>query len=90
MKNFIRKIWDAIVKFISSVPYDKLLHFVAGLIIAAIAALPLHMKACIVPVVFAGFIKEFFDSWTTDKWEWWDFGATCIGGLVIQLLVILS
>lgn len=34
MKEFIRKIWDAIVSFISKVPYDKLLHFVAGLIVA--------------------------------------------------------
>ena len=90
MKEFIRKIWDAIVRLISKVDYDKLLHFCAGLIIAAIFALPLHMEVCIVPVIFAAFIKEFFDLWTTDKWEWWDFGATCIGGLVIQLLVILS
>ena len=90
MKNFFRKIWDAIVSLINKVPKDKLLHFVAGLIIAAIFALPLHMKACIVPVVFAAFIKEFFDLWTTDKWEWWDFGATCIGGLVIQVLAVLA
>ena len=89
MKNWLRKIWDAIVKFICSVPYDKLLHFIAGLIIAAIFALPLHMKACIVPVVFAGFIKEFFDLWTTEKQDWWDFAATCFGGLVIQILAIL-
>lgn len=89
MKNWLRKIWDAIVKFICSVQYDKLLHFIAGLIIAAIFALPLHMKACIVPVVFAGFIKEFFNLWTTEKWDWWDFAATCIGGLVIQILAII-
>lgn len=90
MKNFIRKIWDAFVSLIGKVPYDKLLHFIAGLIIAAIFALPLHMKVCIVPVIFAAFIKEFFDLWTTDKWEWWDFGATCLGGLVIQILAIFA
>ena len=89
MKNWIRKIWDAIVRFIEKVPYDKLLHFCVGLIIAAIFALPLHMKVCIVPVLFAGFIKEFFDLWTKDKWDWWDFAATCFGGLVIQILAIL-
>ena len=90
MKNFIRKIWDAIVSLISKVPYNKLLHFIAGLIIAAIFSIPLHMKVCIVPVIFAAFIKEFFDLWTTDKWEWLDFAATCFGGLVIQILAIFA
>lgn len=90
MKNKIRIFWDAIVAFICKVPYDKLLYFIAGLIIAAIFALPLHMKACLVPVVFVAFCKKFFDAWTTDKWEWWDFGAACIGGAVIQILAILA
>ena len=38
MKNFFRKIWDAIVSFISKVPYDKWLHAIAGLVIGVIAA----------------------------------------------------
>lgn len=90
MKSFIRKIWDAIVKFISSVSYDKLLHFIAGLVISSFFCIALGMKACIVPAIFAGFIKEFFDLWTTDKWDWWDFAATCFGGLVPQLFVLLN
>ena len=48
------------------------------------------MTVCIVPVIFAGFIKEFFDKWTTQEWDWWDFVATCAGGLIIQLFVILG
>lgn len=90
MKGFIRKIWDAFVGFISKVTYDKLLHFIAGLLVAAFFNITLGMAVCIVPVVFAGFIKEFFDLWTTDKWDWLDFAATCSGGLVIQLFVILA
>ena len=90
MKNFFRKIWDAIVRFISSVPYDKLLHFIAGLIIAAFFAIALGMKFCFWPIIFVAFGKEFFDKWTTGEWDWWDFAATCFGGLVPQLFVLLN
>lgn len=88
MKEFIRKIWNAIVGFICKVPYDKWLHFIAGLIIAAFFCIDLKMVVCIVPVVLAGFLKEFFDLWTSDKFDWWDFAATCAGGLVIQIMAI--
>lgn len=86
----MRKIWDKIVAWILAIPADKKLHFVAGFIIAAFFGLALGMKAIIVPAVFAGFIKEFFDLWTTKKWEWWDFAATCFGGLLAQLFVVLN
>ena len=91
MKDFIRKIWDAIVSLINKVPKDKLLHFIAGVLIAAFFAiiLPTWAEWCIVPVIFLAFIKEFFDLWTTNKWEWWDFGATVIGGLVIFIFTLL-
>lgn len=88
----MRKIWNWIVALISKVPYDKLLHFIAGLIIAAFFAivLPKWAEWCIVPVIFAGVFKEFFDKWTTQEWDWWDFVATCAGGLIIQIFVILG
>lgn len=35
----MRKIWDKIVALISKVPYDKLLHFIAGVLIAAFFAI---------------------------------------------------
>jgi hypothetical protein len=89
MGNWIRKIWNWIVKQLYKVPFDKWLHFIAGLIIGAFFCITLGMKAAIVPVIFAGFIKEFFDMWTTDKADWYDFLATVIGGLVIQLFVII-
>lgn len=90
MKEFIRKIWDAFVCFIPKVTYDKLLHFIAGLLIAAFFDITLGMAACIAPAVLAGFIKESFDLWTTGKWDWRDFAATCAGGLAIQILVVLA
>lgn len=89
MKNFIRKIWNAIVAFIEKVPYDKLLHFCVGLIIAAIVALPFHIKVCFWAPLFAAVAKEMFDAWTTQKADPWDFVATMAGGLLIQILAII-
>lgn len=91
MKAFIRKIWDAIVSLINKVPKDKLLHFIAGLLIGAFFALvlPTWAEWCFIPVLFAGFVKEFFDLWTTGEWDWWDFVATLSGGLIIWIFTLL-
>jgi len=86
----MRKIWDKIVAWLVAIPQDKKMHFVAGFIIAAFFALALGMKIAIVSAIFAGLIKEFFDKWTTEKWEWWDFAATCFGGLLIQVFILLG
>lgn len=86
----MRKIWDKIVALLVAIPQDKKMHFVAGLIIAAFFALAPGMKAAIVPAIAAAFIKEFFDQWTTGKWEWWDFAVTCLGGLLIQVFILLG
>ena len=86
----MRKIWDKIVEWIQSIPADKKMHFVAGFIIAAFFALALGMRVAVVPAIAAAFIKEFFDQWTTGKWEWWDFGATCLGGLLVQVFILLG
>lgn len=39
----MRKIWDKFVGWLYKVPFDKWLHYLAGLIIAAFFALALHM-----------------------------------------------
>lgn len=90
MKKFIRKIWDAFVTLVNKVPKDKLLHFVVGLLIAAFCALTLKWGLwCIIPSVVFGLLKELFDWWTTRVMEWWDFGATAIGGAVIFLFILI-
>lgn len=89
MKKFIRKIWDAIVTFISKVSYDKLLHFIAGLIIAALCAMVFKWGLwCIIPAIVFGLLKELFDWWTTRVMDWKDFIATACGGLVIFLFAL--
>ena len=90
MKQFLRKIWDALVRLISKVPYDKYLHFIMGLLLTAAAYIFFGWKACIIPAVVAGLLKEAFDKWTTGQWDWWDFVATVCGGLIIQLFVVLA
>lgn len=90
MKKFIRKIWDAFVTLVNKVPKDKLLHFVMGLLIAAFCALTLKWGLwSIIPAIVFGILKELFDWWTTKTVEWWDFGATAIGGAVIFLFILI-
>ena len=90
MKKFIRKIWDAFVTLVNKVPKEKLLHFVMGLLIAAFCALVLNWGPwCILPAIAFGALKELFDWWTTKVVEWWDFGATSIGGLIILFFVLI-
>lgn len=86
----MRKIWDWIVALISKVPYDKLLHFIAGLLAAALAAITFHFRWCIAVAIFVGIAKETFDWATTKKVEWLDLLATAIGGLIIQAFVLLG
>ena len=90
MKDFIRKIWDAIVRFIYKVPYDKLLHFIVGLFVASFFNVSLGMLVCIIPALFAGVLKEAFDYWTTNQFDWLDLVATVAGGAVIQVFAILG
>lgn len=90
MKDFIRRIWDWFVNLFAGIRRDRLYHFIAGLIIAALFYIVLKMPVCIVPVIFAAFIKEFFDTWTDGNFDWIDLLATVLGGFVIQLFVIIA
>ena len=86
----MRKIWDKIVAWFLGIPVDKRLHFVAGFILSTFCAVALGFRPCIIPAIAAAFIKEFFDSWTGGKFDWLDFAATCIGGAVVQVFVLLN
>lgn len=91
MKEFLRKIWDAFVRLLSKVTYDKWLHFVFGLLIAAFCYITLGWCLwSILPVIALAFAKEAFDKWTTGQWEWWDVIAGITGGAVIELFALLA
>ena len=86
----MRKIWDKIVAWILSIPADKRLHFVCGIIIAAFFAIALGMKFCFWPVIFFAVGKEFFDMWAGgQKFDVWDFVAMLLGALIPQVFVLL-
>lgn len=80
--------WSKLMALLAGIPVDKYLHFIAGLIISAFFCITLGMKVCIVPTIFAGFIKEFVDEWRYGGFDWYDLLATCLGGLIIQLFAI--
>lgn len=87
----MRKIWDKFVAWVLSIPADKRLHFVCGLVIAAFFGLALGMKFCFWPVIFAAAGKEVFDIFSSgQKFDWKDFLATLLGGLVPQVFVLLG
>ena len=83
MKRLFAEMWQ----WLMALPQDKLWHVIAGLVVGALFAMVLPMEAPIVPVVFAGGIKEFADQWRGGSWDWRDFVATLSGGAVIQAMV---
>ena len=90
MKNFIYKIWNWFISLINKVRRDRLYHFIAGLIIGAFCAMVLHIEWAIVPVFFAGFIKECIDSWQDGNFDWIDLLATVAGGAVIWIFQLIG
>ena len=77
---------------------DKKYHVLAGLLVAALVGLPCYLEsinlfaglwAAIVSGIIAGGVKEWCDMRTDgNKWDWWDFFATCLGAVLVVLLII--
>jgi len=89
-RNFldkIREIWNKIVAFLTKIPLDKWLHFIAGDLTAAFAFCVFGCRWAVAPAIFVGITKEAFDYATTKKIEWLDLLATAIGGLIIQIFI---
>lgn len=85
----MRKLWDKFVAWLLGIPEDKRLHFFFGTLVASFFAIALEVPACLVPTIVVGGLKEIFDKYTTQEWDWHDFVATCLGGLMIQFFVLL-
>lgn len=80
-----------ILNTLSSIPSDKMLHFIAGLMIVAVTAIvfPCAANYAAVSAVIAGFCKEAIDEFDYGGWSWADFVATVIGGVIMQLVIWL-
>lgn len=86
-----------VIEFLKSIPSDKLLHFIAGLVISqlvsAVWSAISHPSygGCIAGfavALAAGIAKELYDEFhkDTEKPEFMDFIYTCAGGLLSSLI----
>lgn len=77
---------------------DKKYHVLAGLLVAALVGLPAYLESlnlfagiwvCLWTGIIAGGIKEWCDMRTPgNKWDWLDFGCTCIGAVLVVLFIV--
>ena len=86
----MRKIIAKVLSLLGRVPQDKLLHFVAGILIVTVVALwkLLAPYAWTIGVI-AGACKEWYDKRNGGEVDVWDFAATVFGAIVMQGLVWL-
>lgn len=78
---------------------DKKYHVLAGLVIALAVALPAYLESlnlfaglwsALTSGIIAGGVKEYFDMRTEgNRWDWWDFLATCLGAVIVALFIIM-
>ena len=76
---------------LGSIPSDKMLHFIVGMLITAIAAVivPRFAPIAMTVAVVAGFAKEIRDEIAYGGFDWDDLLATVLGGVVMQVLIFL-
>lgn len=86
----MRKIFSKITGLLGSIPQDKLLHFIAGLLIVAVCSLcSVFAPYAWSVAALAGFGKECYDSLHHGEVDVWDFAATTAGALTMQMAVWL-
>lgn len=78
---------------------DKKYHVLAGVLVAAFVGLPCYLESlnlftglwsALTSGIIAGGVKEYCDMRTEgNKWDWKDFGFTCLGAVLVALFIIL-
>lgn len=78
---------------------DKKYHILEGLLIAVAVGLPAYLESlnlfagvwsAVTSGIIAGGVKEYCDMRTEgNKWDWMDFGATCLGAVIVALFIIM-
>lgn len=81
-------IFKAVLSWLGGIRQDRLLHFVAGLLIVAVCAL-WHVLAPYAWVlgVLAGVGKEVYDERSGGYADAWDFAATAAGAFAMQAVI---
>ncbi|MBQ1484924.1 MAG: hypothetical protein IIZ44_00555 [Muribaculaceae bacterium] len=77
---------------------DKIKHILAGLTVSFFVGVPAYVNdhalfsaiwVALWSGLFAAGIKEWCDMRTDgNKWDWWDFGCTCLGAVIVALFII--
>lgn len=86
----MKEIFKAIRFFFALVWRYRKSFIIAGLLIASFFGLTLHMKACIVPAIFAGFAHVFFCRYFDKDASWIQFWAVVLGALPVFIFAILG
>jgi hypothetical protein len=87
----MKKLYNKIMGFVGGIPADKALHFIAGMLVAAIAAIcvPQISSFAFVIAFACGLAKEVIDLFTHGTFSDKDLLATAIGGVVMQIFIWL-
>ena len=88
MKKNINKVVSTVLCLLGRVPKDKLLHFIAGMLLTAVVA----CIRCVAPFsvivgIISGAVKELWDSKNGGSVELMDFIATSAGAMTMQIVV---
>lgn len=79
---------EKILNFLGSIKADKLLHFIAGMIIAGVVGIiPCFANYALIVAVIAGVAKEAYDQYSYSGWCWYYLLYTVVGGAVMQVFV---
>lgn len=89
----MKAMFEKLKNCLAGIPHDKLLHFIAGMIVAAFFSIVIVDTAmfCVVFSGVAGAVKEAIDEWRKPStWSNSDLLATILGGFPIQLFVWIA
>lgn len=103
MKDFFKKIWEAIkgfftsayeqaVKWLKQLPASRYVYFIIGNLLTAALAIVFNgaIEWPFIPVVVFFFIVGFFRTFCDKPAFWWNYLAACIGALSIQFICWLA
>ena len=78
-----------ILNKITSIPYDKLLHFIAGVLVAMFFSLlfPITESFCFIFSIAVGICKDLYYKLDYGRFDCLDVLATGLGGLLIQIYI---
>ena len=92
IKNWAGSLIERISRLLVSLPTDKCLHYIAGLVISLPFAFLLPYSCrflAAVPPVFAGLVKECIDLSRGGSFDWFDALATSLGGATVVLFALI-